>query len=454
MDMPELFGNAYMLPAIIVVVVLLLLLVIIKRRDRSSSPAAARSSRQTTKAPPKPADMRRPTPVTRAAAAPAALTPAAAPAAVTSAEAPPAEAATASPRPTTAAPAATPAVPAEAPAVTSLAGLRGTSASLNDPLRAVIMDILQGWGDLTPEDTKRITVFRPEKILEATEKIALPKDHTNAEHARLRLNRIRQHATNLLANTKPVQVDAAPAAAGPAEVMPLESAGNAESSPAGEPAATQLKAAQLMAEEAATAAEPAGFAAAFGAAADGRGTEVAETVFDREEAYDVEDALVVEAPASLQPIESAPPSLWAEEVDGWEASEPLLHEETDAWEDEEVPSAETRPRKSSVTEDMTARARTPEDSLSSLHLKIRTADDLMALPSDQRADMLVFLGPAQLSRVFQASDDAELKKAVVDTLEHVGNPSALEILRRCLDDPDPGVQVYALEAADRLLGVD
>jgi hypothetical protein len=68
--------------------------------------------------------------------------------------------------------------------------------------------------------------------------------------------------------------------------------------------------------------------------------------------------------------------------------------------------------------------------------------------------MVAFLEPAELSKVFDRTDDPGLKKAIVDTLEHVSNPASLEVLRRCLDDPDPQIQLYALEAADRLLGVD
>ena len=68
--------------------------------------------------------------------------------------------------------------------------------------------------------------------------------------------------------------------------------------------------------------------------------------------------------------------------------------------------------------------------------------------------MVAFLTPAELSKVFAKADDPGLKRAIIDTLEHVSNPASLEVLRQCLDDPDPEIQLYALEAADRLLGVD
>jgi len=43
---------------------------------------------------------------------------------------------------------------------------------------------------------------------------------------------------------------------------------------------------------------------------------------------------------------------------------------------------------------------------------------------------------------------------VIDVLENLGTPASLDVLRRCLDDPDPEIQLYAVDAADRLLGVE
>ncbi len=76
----------------------------------------------------------------------------------------------------------------------------------------------------------------------------------------------------------------------------------------------------------------------------------------------------------------------------------------------------------------------------------------MALPPEERADMLAFLEPPELARVVETSDDRALKKSVIDVLENLGSPASLDVLRRCLDDDDQDIQVYALDAADRLLG--
>jgi hypothetical protein len=93
-----------------------------------------------------------------------------------------------------------------------------------------------------------------------------------------------------------------------------------------------------------------------------------------------------------------------------------------------------------------------DDFLTDLGKRISTADALLALPAGEQASMLPFLKPSELAKVLQLTQDTELKKAVIDTLESVGSPTALDIIYHCLDDPDPQIQSKALEAADRLLG--
>ena len=95
----------------------------------------------------------------------------------------------------------------------------------------------------------------------------------------------------------------------------------------------------------------------------------------------------------------------------------------------------------------------PADALSRLSVKVETAEQLLALPREERIDMTAFLEPSELTATFRATKDPELKKAVIDTLEHIGSPASLTALGYCFDDPDGDVQRYALEAADRLLGV-
>jgi HEAT repeat protein len=89
-----------------------------------------------------------------------------------------------------------------------------------------------------------------------------------------------------------------------------------------------------------------------------------------------------------------------------------------------------------------------------IEIKITTAAGLMALPTIRRKEMLGLLPPGELDKVFRGSNDLELKKAVIDSLEKIGSAPALDVLHTCLEDPDPEVQLRALEAAERLLKND
>ena len=86
-------------------------------------------------------------------------------------------------------------------------------------------------------------------------------------------------------------------------------------------------------------------------------------------------------------------------------------------------------------------------------MKIKTADDLLALPADQRVDMLAFLEPAQLSRVFEAADDLDLKMGVIDTPTHVATPRP-SMSSAAASTINSGNPVARAGSRHRLLGVD
>lgn len=87
-----------------------------------------------------------------------------------------------------------------------------------------------------------------------------------------------------------------------------------------------------------------------------------------------------------------------------------------------------------------------------LSRNVTTAADIFALPEDERVEMLAFLDASELVKVLKTTEDRELKKGVIDTLEHIGGIASLDAIQASLDDPDPEIQLYALDAADRLLG--
>ena len=80
-----------------------------------------------------------------------------------------------------------------------------------------------------------------------------------------------------------------------------------------------------------------------------------------------------------------------------------------------------------------------------------TAEGVLSLPAGERAGALAGLAPAELSRALKQSSDADFKRAVIDTLEADGSADALFVVNECLEDPDTEIQVYALDAAERLL---
>ena len=86
--------------------------------------------------------------------------------------------------------------------------------------------------------------------------------------------------------------------------------------------------------------------------------------------------------------------------------------------------------------------------LSARDFRLKIARDILDLPAPDRAEVIGFLLGGLLS---SPGSTLELKRAVIDTLEHLRSASLANVLLDCLDDPDPIVQEYALAAADRLL---
>ncbi len=107
----------------------------------------------------------------------------------------------------------------------------------SDPLQTVFLDILSGWGDITQDDTNRLTVFRPERVLALIATAELPKELKSNDQARARLSQLRRWGSGLEQSMKAAQAQAqlaaqqeyAGMAAPPAQAAP----------PAPQPAAPQ-----------------------------------------------------------------------------------------------------------------------------------------------------------------------------------------------------------------------
>ncbi len=90
----------------------------------------------------------------------------------------------------------------------------------------------------------------------------------------------------------------------------------------------------------------------------------------------------------------------------------------------------------------------PDVPFSARDFKLKMARDIMALPASDRSEVIGFLLGGILAG---EGSSPELKRAVIDTLEHLRSAALVNVLLDCLDDPDPIIQEYALAAADRLL---
>ncbi len=391
--MPVLFGNTYILPAIIVVVLLVLLLLVMALRKRGGGSRAAKATVKTNRrvaSPPKPANVQRP-PVHEAPGAGVPQTP------------------RAETQPTT----------AEAAKVVPV-------RPQTDPLHGMILDIMQGWGDITEDDTKRLSLFRPEKVLAALQSTEVPKELKSNQHARTRLTQLRQYASSRVDQARGQQ--AATAVVGSPPAIEAES-----------PATQITSSGPLLTDVLPDPPKPAAEPAAIVEGAGEPRPPLVETDYADELSTWSEVETVAESPIS--------PSLPV-------GVETRLEAPAEVPVEEPLEVAVGTPKWQAEGDTMFLDEPEPDASPSGLRGSVKTADELLALPSAERADMVAFLEPVELSKVFDGTDDPALKKAIIDTLEHVSNPASLEVLRRCLDDPDPQIQLYALEAADRLLGVD
>jgi len=386
LEFPELFGSPYILPAIIVVVILVLVLLFLMLRQRRRAPAVPVEA----PGPKRQKDVERARPrepgILSAEGEPTVPSPAAQPA-------------VSSPRSKRTLPSHS------AKPLTRPIDDAARPQPVTDPLKQALERILEGWGDLTPEDLNRLKVFRKEKVLAAIAALEVPKELKGTRHAQSRLNQLRAYAASLRegSGTVPEEPTSAAERAGdsfwdetPRGRAPFEE-GPEEPGPVEEAAAPE-KTAEVLAPS------------SEGALAPGEPTTAVASVA----AYSGTEGGRPEQPAD----ESATEGALAEEV-------PVEEEPLEEVRAEELP-VETPP----VAEEL----------------------PVEPVPVEEDLEKLALLEPEELAQVFERASDARTKMAIIDQLEHLASPAALDIIRRCLDDPDPAVQVHALEAADRLLG--
>lgn len=360
--------------------------------------------------------------------------------------------------------------------------------ALSDPLAETIMDILNGWGELTIEDKKRIELFRPGRVSEALAGIQLPK--TKTEDMKLRLDQLRRYAVNM------ERAEAAGPATPPSTAAPDASAG---ASAALHSAAVPDAAGAPPALPFAVPVVPPTTGRSFfdDGASSSRTTPSSQPTLSSAPIMTPEPVETPPEPLTVvpEPIAAAPQphaSGLDDKASEWASPRPLWQSDADEEEFEVLPApafdeievetmmsdpiaerpVQAPPVQAPVHITMGAPVmETPavakpapslgdifwedetSEPLSRIGIRVETAEQLLALPPSERQDMTAFLPPTELAATFRATQDLDLKKAVIDTLEHIGSAASLNALGACFEDQDPGIQVYALAAADRLLGV-
>jgi hypothetical protein len=388
---------------------------------------------------------------------------------------------------------------ARSAAALSVVGAVNTPSG-TDPLNAAIQEILGGWGELAPEDMKRLELFRPDRLNAALMAVQLPK--AKSADAKVRLTQMRQYGIDLERRAQATQAaEAAVAAATVGTAAMPASSMHAGGTPAGtaDPVAPEEEPLEQRSAMFTGYASPAPQALASRGFYD---AEPAQPVLWSENETPAAQTPALTEPEVFRlpaPLDD-PDALWAAPRPLWEPDpEPAFEEVPAPVFDEvemepaakqgvpldtfalraaldtpmgmpvrETPSPAFDPLEeafasASLEPATPAYSKPPFDdelfwddepeTMSRLGVKVETAEQLMALPPTERVDMTAFLPPTELAATFRACHDLELKKAVIDTLEHIGTPASLNALGNCFEDADPDIQVYALAAADRLLGV-
>jgi hypothetical protein len=470
--MPQLFGTDYLLPIIVIVVLLIALLVLLAIRRRSAAGAKGEENVSTA------------VEVERAAAGETGLSATASPpvAEAGPADHEPAAAVTAAPGAASARAAASAPTPTLPPPVPEPKPRPAAARAAADPLSAVLSDLLDGWGDLTAEDTRRLEVFRAEKVIAAISALELPKSKAS-ENARTRLTQLRQYAGDLERRMKPAAAvtagfeDGASLAEGARGATPApadlatEIAGDQtalgaipeepSAGPAAEPASVVPRSAGperfwfLPAEPETTGGEETSPAMGPVSAMPAALSEPAPSVASA--------PLAAEVPGERKALGDIE-SFWAETESVWQAPPPEVQEELVSLGIGEEPAPLQLPTEPAAgeaqTESATAEVPTEpapgesleEPTLETYRQPVKTAADVLGLPVEEQVEMVAFLEPWELAAVFQATSSPKVKRAVIDTLTHIASPTSLSALGTCLDDPDRDIQLYALEAAERLLG--
>src|SRR5665811_2228084 len=292
-----------------------------------------------------------------------------------------------------------------------------------DPVEAMVGALMEGQGELTGEESKRVRLYNPERVVAVVLAMSEGVSGSNKEIMRARLSRIRE-----LAESQQVEMSS------PAEAEVVGETTRASETPLEDSVEEQQT--SLPQEDSLELDEELSFVEAedVQSVAD----DFSESGEDGEEQAEVE-SLDMEWESETLEMEEEPESLDMEEepeILEMEMEVPEVVEDLEVEEEVDFPE-ESAEEESAVSDH--------------LDLAISTAQDVFDLPEGERVDALSFLEEEQLLEVIRLDEGGILCLAAVDMLGEMGTPQALEALEECLESANEQVQVHSVEAVERIL---
>ena len=296
---------------------------------------------------------------------------------------------------------------------------------LGDHARDIVQGLVKGQGDITTAELRRLDLLRPEKVLEVADELDAKLQGRGNESQRARLAKVRQHAEMLMppvTDLGVVQTEYGTPASHYGEGGVIES-GAAQPEPA--------------TAESGVVSEEHGVFEANTFEREGAAPEPGNTL-RASEAWDdaVEQSGALERPLDQQP--GIAPLFTS-------MSGPVIGEAVSIGPDE------TMIQEGEPLGEQAADAVAAEGSTTAAAPEQPEEEDVLGLDQSERVAALNSLTPKELGRLFSATDDKAAKLSIIDTLETMPGVETMSVIQLILDDPDPEVQLRALDAAERLL---
>ena len=309
-------------------------------------------------------------------------------------------------------------------------------------VRDIVQDLIQGPGDITGAELRRLDLIRPERVLEVAAELDAGLGGRGKEALRTRLAQISRYAELLMPAEAAPDVFAAdfgrpvpPTPDGSVSQPHDDLVGAAAERSYGYGAELMLDPElSLLADEPEPAVAP------------------APTPVIGEAAFidAMPEPTAEDRPPQDQEEEAWQPTVVDKTADDWRVE--AITEDEGPWQPA-APSDGADPWAAAVAEEAGTWGIAETEEAGAWEVAdTKGADAVPAVDEAPTPDLLMSLGAAELGRLFASTDDKSLKLSIIDALETTWTPETMTAIQVCLDDADPEVQVHALEAAERLLG--